>query len=173
MPDPAGVRQKVADRFARTLDSEQLGKHLEIVLWNDTIRRCQAKQLPVQWDGVYDLTFREMYTQRAIALDLFNLRTNEVLRQRVVSGELPLKTFISMTPYEMDPDRWSDVFERVAYKALRKQLTVDAESAPDGAFTCSKCRSKKTTFYEMQTRSADEPMTLFIQCLSCGSRWKQ
>ena len=73
----------------------------------------------------------------------------------------------------MDPDRWSDVFERVAYKALRKQLTVDAESAPDGAFTCSKCRSKKTTFYEMQTRSADEPMTLFIQCLSCGSRWKQ
>ena len=99
MPDPAGVRQKVADRFARTLDSEQLGKHLEIVLWNDTIRRCQAKQLPVQWDGVYDLTFREMYTQRAIALDLFNLRTNEVLRQRVVSGELPLKTFISMTPY--------------------------------------------------------------------------
>lgn len=165
------VRQKVVDRFSVSL-GPHLGKHLEILLWNATIRRCISQRVPTQWDSSTGLTFREMYTQRAIALDLFNLRTNTSLRDRIRSGEVPLKTFISMTPYEMDPARWAPVFERAAYKALRKQLTVDVESAPDGAFQCRKCKSWKTTFYELQTRSADEPMTCFCQCVACGNRWK-
>ncbi len=39
-------------------------------------------------------------------------------------------------------------------------------------FKCKRCKSRKTTYYEMQTRSADEPMTIFITCLTCGNRWK-
>lgn len=171
MPDPTTVRRKVADMMTDLLGAP-LGKNLEIVLWNHTIRTCQAKHVPVQWDDSFGVTFRELYTQKAIGLCLYNLKTNTALRNQVVSGEIPLKKFITMTPYEMDPERWAPVFERAAYKALRKQLTVDVDSAPDGAFTCSKCKSKKTTFYEMQTRSADEPMTCFVQCLACGSRWK-
>ena len=41
-----------------------------------------------------------------------------------------------------------------------------------GFFTC-KCGSRNTTFYEMQTRSADEPMTQFITCLDCKNKWRQ
>jgi len=39
-------------------------------------------------------------------------------------------------------------------------------------FKCYKCKKRKCTYYEMQTRSADEPMTTFVTCLSCGNRWK-
>ena len=39
-------------------------------------------------------------------------------------------------------------------------------------FTCFKCKSNKCTFYQLQTRSADEPMTTFVTCLNCGNRWK-
>lgn len=31
---------------------------------------------------------------------------------------------------------------------------------------------RKTTYYQMQTRSADEPMTTFVTCVNCGNRWK-
>ena len=41
-----------------------------------------------------------------------------------------------------------------------------------GLFRCGKCRGYKTTFYQMQTRSADEPMTVFITCHTCNIRWK-
>ena len=44
--------------------------------------------------------------------------------------------------------------------------------APDGAYTCRGCKSKKTQYTCMQTRSADEPMTIFVACLKCGRRWK-
>eukprot|EP00439_Symbiodinium_sp_Y106_P042252 s4841_g5.t1 len=30
----------------------------------------------------------------------------------------------------------------------------------------------KTTYFQMQTRSSDEPMTTFVTCLTCGNRWK-
>lgn len=35
-------------------------------------------------------------------------------------------------------------------------------------FQCSKCKEKKTTYYQLQTRSADEPMTTFVTCVVCA-----
>lgn len=171
--NPDIVRDRVAKRFARTLESEDLGKNLEIVLWNHVLRTCIQDKIPLLWNDIYGLTLRERYTQKAISLDLFNLKTNEKLRKSVQDGSLSLKKFVTMTPYDMNPELWNPVYERVAYKALRKQLTIDVENAPDGAFTCGKCKSRKTSFYQLQTRSSDEPMTTFIQCLNCSSRWKQ
>jgi DNA-directed RNA polymerase subunit M/transcription elongation factor TFIIS len=169
-----GVRQKVATRFAETLENESLGKQLEIVLWNHTLRYCDAKNIPLEWSSsvAYD-SFRELYTQRAISLDIYNLKKNDILREKLRNGELKLKKFIDMKPWEMNPEMWAPIFERVAFKALRKQTTRDVESAPDGAFQCSACKSKKTTYYQLQTRASDEPMTTFIQCLNCQRRWKQ
>ena len=72
-------------------------------------------------------------------------------------------------------------------KQLDDQNTKNIENPPKGkpsdAYTCGKCRKNKLlqhdenrgknlTQYEMQTRSSDEPMTVFVQCLDCGSRWK-
>jgi len=38
---------------------------------------------------------------------------------------------------------------------------------------CSRCKRKtKCDYYQMQTRSADEPMTTFITCLECDKKWK-
>lgn len=34
-----------------------------------------------------------------------------------------------------------------------------------GEFTCRRCKGTKTTHYALQTRSADEPMTVFVTCL--------
>ncbi|PFH33073.1 transcription elongation factor A TFIIS [Besnoitia besnoiti] len=41
-----------------------------------------------------------------------------------------------------------------------------------GQFPCFKCRTTKTVYFQMQTRSSDEPMTTFVTCLECGNRWK-
>jgi len=38
---------------------------------------------------------------------------------------------------------------------------------------CGKCKQNQVDYYEMQTRGADEPMTVFAHCLHCGKRWTQ
>ena len=51
-------------------------------------------------------------------------------------------------------------------------VTREEKEVPDSMLTCGKCGMKKTSSYEMQTRSADEPMTIFATCLCCGHRWR-
>ncbi|WAK75083.1 putative transcription elongation factor SII [Mandarin fish ranavirus] len=41
----------------------------------------------------------------------------------------------------------------------------------EGTVTCPVCKSKRVHAYQKQTRSADEPMTLFALCALCGKRW--
>lgn len=38
---------------------------------------------------------------------------------------------------------------------------------------CSQCKKHTVDYFEKQTRGADEPMTCFCECLSCGYRWRQ
>lgn len=38
---------------------------------------------------------------------------------------------------------------------------------------CIKCDSKLALFMELQTRSADEPMTIFYECVECKTNWKE
>lgn len=41
----------------------------------------------------------------------------------------------------------------------------------EGALEC-RCGSKRVFSYSKQTRSCDEPMTTFAQCMSCKAKWK-
>ncbi|XP_045110240.1 DNA-directed RNA polymerase III subunit RPC10-like isoform X1 [Portunus trituberculatus] len=47
---------------------------------------------------------------------------------------------------------------------------VDSTDEP-----CPKCSHPRAYFMQVQTRSADEPMTLFYKCCApaCGHRWKE
>lgn len=60
------------------------------------------------------------------------------------------------------------------YNELRavaqQQIGINAEG---GEFTCSRCKGTKTSHYSMQTRSSDEPMTVFVTCLTCRKRWRE
>ena len=37
--------------------------------------------------------------------------------------------------------------------------------------TCPKCAHRQAYFMQLQTRSADEPMTTFYKCVDCTHRW--
>ena len=65
-----------------------------------------------------------------------------------------------------------EAMENDIVDAKRSDFMLANMKAKEGIFTCSKCRGKKTTFYEQQTRSCDEPMTTFVQCLDCGHNMK-
>ena len=51
------------------------------------------------------------------------------------------------------------------------QLTA-VQGTKSALFKCGKCGKKNTTYNQLQTRSADEPMTTFVMCNECGNRWK-
>lgn len=57
--------------------------------------------------------------------------------------------------------------EKIELRALTEKQEVT-----EGFYTCKRCGSKKTMARQKQTRSADEPMTEFVTCQSCGLKWR-
>ena len=76
-----------------------------------------------------------------------------------------------MTARELYPEHW----QPLADEQMKRENTM-LEGDKDGGsdmFKCKRCGKSKTRYWEMQTRSADEPMTIFIRCLNCGKEWRQ
>ena len=48
----------------------------------------------------------------------------------------------------------------------------DFETMPITEAECPKCHHKKAYFWEVQTRSADEPATKFLKCEKCKHIWR-
>lgn len=80
-----------------------------------------------------------------------------------------------MNGLEMVDCRVRKQWKKDHHAKIRKQIEPRSDKQPDidSMYSCSKCKSKKTTYYQVQTRSADEPMTIFITCTKCDHKWKQ
>jgi DNA-directed RNA polymerase subunit M/transcription elongation factor TFIIS len=96
---------------------------------------------------------------------------NPRLIARVLDGEFPLHEIPSMTAYEMFPEKWFELKDKLLQRE-QKILEGNKSRATD-QFKCRRCNKRECTYYELQTRSADEPMTCFISCLNCGKEWRQ
>jgi DNA-directed RNA polymerase subunit M/transcription elongation factor TFIIS len=155
------------------LDDPVLGKRLEICLWNWMIRTCERDGIRGELLKWANPRCRYRYTTRALSLE-FNLKNpgNPALLERVKSKALSVKALADMTPHQMWPEHWEPVYQRVAMQQMKREASLDSSKAPDGAYTCSRCKSRKTVYTSLQIRSADEPATIFVRCLHCGRAWK-
>ena len=74
---------------------------------------------------------------------------------------------------ELGSDARKGENDKIRAEALREsERGQHLQKATTDQFQCSKCRQRKCTYYQMQTRSADEPMTTFVTCINCGKNWK-
>lgn len=95
---------------------------------------------------------------------------NPRLLIRVLEGEFKLNEIPSMTSYEMFPEKWFELRDK---QLQREQKILEGnKSRATDQFKCRRCGKRECTYYELQTRSADEPMTIFVTCLNCGKEWR-
>jgi transcription elongation factor S-II len=52
--------------------------------------------------------------------------------------------------------------QKITENNLFNAKAVGETNAETDAFKCSRCQQRKCTYYQMQTRSADEPMTVSL-----------
>jgi len=103
----------------------------------------------------------------------FNLKKNVELRNGLMIGALTPAKLCTMTPLEMASEDLKKELHRIEqYYLEAAKLLGNKNQTTTDMFRCGKCGERKTTYYQMQTRSADEPMTTFHTCCVCGNRWK-
>lgn len=156
------IRAKIGEKIA---GDENLIINLEKAVYNYAIKEATNKKILKKWSNPF---FVQIYIDRLRTIYI-NLKRPELLNQ-LLGGELTPHTIVFMTHQEMNPDQWSQLIEQKVRRDANK-FTKNIQASTD-TFTCRKCKSKKCTYYELQTRSADEPATIFITCLNCSHNFR-
>ena len=158
---PCPVRDLVKQRYVEVGIPQDVAAALEVALLQRCIRDCAKQGIEVTWANV---AFWNHYRGRCIQ---FYENAPDWI-PKLVSGELTPAAFAEMTVVELSPKRWKAQIEAQIEK--EKHLYSPSGSASI-YFYCSGCKKKtKCDYYQMQTRSADEPMTTFVTCLECDRR---
>jgi len=147
-------------------DYETCAINIEKGIFNYTIKEANSKKIIKKWDNA---PFVQMYIDRMRTVYI-NLKTAADLLAQVQEGDIAPQQVAFMTHQEMNQEQWKTLIEQKMKRDASKYNT-NIEASTD-MYTCRKCKSKKCTYYELQTRSADESATIFVTCLNCGKNWR-
>ncbi|KAJ1387525.1 Zinc finger, TFIIS-type [Sesbania bispinosa] len=105
---------------------------------------------------------------------MFNLKdqNNPDFRRKVLLGIVEPQRLVNMSTAEMASEQRKQQIEKIEKKALFECERGAQPKATTDQFKCGRCGQRKCTYYQMQTRSADEPMTTYVTCVVCNNRWK-
>ena len=163
--NPVCFRDNVKNKLNILIDNLNDSDNLEKGIYNTTLQLATSKQVVKKWENIY---FVHLYIDklRTVHYNLKNPKVLNLIKEKTIKPH----ELAFMTHQEILPERWDALIEDLKIKNQNK-YTPKIEASTDN-FTCYKCKSKECSYYQLQTRSADEPMTTFVTCIKCGTRWK-
>jgi len=166
------TRQFVIERLATLLEIPMDSTtciNLEKCILNHATDRAREMDEEPAWDNH---KYSNIYKHKFLSLQK-NLKDNPDLKEKIVNKKLKSHEIINMRPEQLIPDGlYAKQIEIKIHNDIRKEYLSREIKNQEGFFTCGRCKSKKTTYYQLQTRSADEPMTTYVSCLNCDRNWK-
>ena len=166
--NPDEFRSKVVNNFKNKFKlKEKDCKNIEKSIFNYTINESKKKKIVRKWENIY---FVQLYIDKFRSIwENINTKDDSLLN-KIKKGEINLKNIGFMSHQELKPSIWKQLVEA---KIKRDKNVDDIDSmSTTSEFKCFRCFKNKCSYYQMQTRSADEPITTFMSCLNCGNRWK-
>jgi len=151
---------------------EKLKRYPEIIeksIYNTTIRQAKQRLIDRSWDS-FDFKKLYRYNYYRIVANLDYNKNAPFVLNKLRYGLWNPEDIISMKPELLYPELW----EELLLKNSKKLAALGKEKNQQGTsmFKCGKCKLNNCVYFQMQTRSADEPMTTFVTCLNCNNRWK-
>lgn len=156
------LREKVLENFK---EFSTVAEDLECEVLNATVTLCKNEGIEVDWAN---RVFWATYRSRAIAV--YETLKNKMWAEKLNKSEITPKAFMELPAQEICPARWKESMDKI----IENDKKLYSNNTSASIFLhCSNCKKKsRCTYYQMQTRSADEPMTTFVTCLDCERKWK-
>lgn len=182
--DTNKFRSNVKLLFGEILENVSHGDNLEKGIYNFTLQHAEERNIIKKWNNSY---FTQIYIDRFRTI-YNNLKIIEI-KELITQKNIKPHKLAFMNHQEMLPEKWNSLIEDIKIKTQNKYTPkVEASTADFECIKCMDVERKKAkqeqraintaaftqcTYYQLQTRSADEPMTTFVTCLTCNARWKQ
>ncbi|XP_055084089.1 transcription elongation factor A protein 3 isoform X2 [Periophthalmus magnuspinnatus] len=160
------VRDKCIEMIAAALRTDNDYKEFGV--------NCDSMAVEIE-DHIYqEIKATDMKYKNRVRSRISNLKDpkNPGLRKNVLAGNIDLSRIASMTAEEMASDELKQLRNVLTQEAIREHQMAKTGGTTTDLLQCGKCKKKNCTYNQVQTRSADEPMTTFVLCNECGNRWK-
>jgi transcription elongation factor S-II len=162
--NPDLFRSNIKQKLNEILKDEKNSNNMEKGIFNYSLKEAERHKIVKKWDNKH---FVQIYVDR---LRSIMLNLNGQLIDHINDGTIKPHVIAFMTHQELAPEKWAVLIDAKS-KRDKNKFETNIAAATD-TFTCRKCKGNQCTYYQMQTRSADEPMTTFVTCIPCGNRWK-
>lgn len=166
----------VARNIERSIYNYAVQKTREVSRTSDNTMKNPEKARTIEYRKSQTSTwecrgFKERYKHKMLHL-LASFKRGGVV-ESLKDGKLKIRELANYSADILEPE---GLYSQMAFQLKTKEMAMESARASEedyeGLFKCGKCKSTKTTYYQMQTRSADEPMTTFVTCIGCGNKWK-
>lgn len=166
--NPEQFRKNVIKNINKYVKNDKKSINIERSIYNYTIKDSTQKKIVKKWNNEY---FTMIYCDKLKSI-LFNISydTTTDFLKNIKNGIIKSKNVAFITHHQMRPDIWNDLIKAKMERDKHK-YEIDKRLATS-EFKCRKCKERECSYYQLQTRSADEPMTTFVTCLNCGNNWK-
>lgn len=165
------IRMKCIKKLDEIIDNQDLSSKIESSIYNYSVSKFKGT-IDTLWEYP---KFKRIYLNKISSIYLnVNPKShiqNKNLLPKLKKGAINPDIIAFLTPLELFPEHWK--------KLIDDKLITDSflhnkkAGAVSNYFVCGRCKKKSVTYYQLQIRSSDEPMTTFFTCTSCGKKWKQ
>jgi len=154
-------RSNVKKKLNKIIRRKKLSLNLEKGIFNYTIQTARLRNVVRKWDNkAFVMIYVDKFKGILLNLNAKSTVKNKDLLKRLKNKEFKAHELAFMTHQELYPEKWKYLID----KKIKREESE--------GFFCFKCKKRKCSYYQMQTRSADEPMTTFVTCLLCGNNWQ-
>ena len=155
-------RTKTKQEFNKIFSNSRISNKIEKSIFNFSNEYVQNNNISSEFvDSVYIDKKNELIAN-------LDEKFNKTFLQQIKNKEIDLDNIAYLETFDIDPEYWKPIQDRIQLRQdkIKNVSTTDI-------FKCKKCKERRCTFTKIQTRSADEPMTLFVTCLVCGFTFKK
>lgn len=167
---PTQFRKNVVENINNYVKNNKKSINIEKSIFNFTIKDATQKKIVKKWDNT---NFTMIYCNKLktiLANFITKNKDESEFLKNIKSGIIKSKNVAFITHHQMRPDIWNDLI-KIKMERDKHKYEIDKRLATS-EFKCRKCNQRECSYYQLQTRSADEPMTTFVTCLNCGNNWK-
>jgi len=160
--------KKIYLEYFKDIDFNKWSGNTEKGIYNYSIGYAKNNSISANWKNK---KFRTVYYNNVFKTinNLYITPNSPKVRSWLIKKEIKPEKLAFMTHDELHPEYAAEKYQRWREKI---DFKINLDDCADGMYQCRKCKKWKTTFTEVQTRSADEPMTVFLTCLTCHHRWR-
>ena len=164
------TRELCISKFNSLINNIDICTTIEESIFNFTLSQCEIKGI---LPDINDKYFKRIYVNKIISLYINLDKTTYVknisFMDRLYNNEFDIKEIAFLSPQEINKEHWKKYLDRQS--ANDEFLYSRTAGIKTSEYKCNRCKEKNCTYYQLQVRCSDEPMTTFINCLNCNHKW--